>query len=392
MNPYRFLASCATALAVFMPALALAAPEAITAEKSEMRYVVMLGSHDFAGLAAAEKTIMADYREGRIDTDELTSQLIGLVRPLSASYIPDAEAWVKAQPKSYAARLGLGRLYLHAALEARGKKFASQTSEEQFDKMRELAQKSLKNLRDSLAFFEKPYPSYVNLIEVDTLLSQGQARYYLDQAVKTDPAANTAYRRYFGYSTPRWGGSYDEMESLLAEARQGQMPPQKLAELEALVLGLKADDERDLRRNPVGAAALYLQAYERLPEKKFVTRLYLAASEFKKAKETDRAIEVYTRIIKAYPDESKAYFERGYLYDQTQDYERALKDFIASAKLGSSSAQNNVGYYYMTGRGGVKDLKLAKHYLAQSAAQGFEHAREKLKVLEEMVAKEAKKQ
>ncbi|MDR2164510.1 MAG: tetratricopeptide repeat protein [Zoogloeaceae bacterium] len=387
MNVYhRLLASCVIALAIFAPVSTFAAPETAKAEKPRMRYVVMLGSHDFAGLAAAEKAIMEDYRKGRIDTDEFTTQLVGLVSPFSTSYIPDAELWVKAQPKSYAARFGLGRLYLYAAWEARGEKFIHETSQEQIDKMEELAQKSLENLQASLALFEKPYPSYTNLIEADILLSYGKKRDYLDSAIKIDPAANIAYRRYFGYSTPRWGGSYKEMESLLAKAKQGPMPPQKLAELEALVLGLKGDDERDLGRK----ATLYLQAYEQFPRQQYVTRLYLAAWAFKKAGQAERAIEVYSRIIKAYPDEANAYAERGYQYDQMPNYELALKDFVTSAKLGNRWAQNNAGYYYMVGRGGVKDLKLAKHYLSQSAAQGFEHAREKLKVLEAMMEEEAK--
>ncbi|MDR0735965.1 MAG: SEL1-like repeat protein [Zoogloeaceae bacterium] len=356
-----------------------------------MRYVVMLGSHDFAGLAAAEKAILDDYRKGRIDTDELSVRLIDLVSPFSTSYIPDAEAWVKAQPESYAARLGLGRLQLYAAWEARGNKFASETSREQFDKMAELAQKSLENLQASLSLFEKPYSSYTNLIEVDALLSQGQMQHYLDSAIKIDPAATHAYRRYLTYNTPRWGGSFKHLESLLAEIKQGPMPPQKQADLEAEALTFKGSDE-SLRRNPAGAASLYLQAYDRFPGQNTVWRLYWAAKEFKRAKQTERTIEVYTRIIEAYPDEAKAYFERGYQYDQMSNYELALKDFVASAKLGNKYAQNNAGYYYMVGRGGVKDLNLAKSYLSQSAAQGFEHAGEKLKALEEMMANEAKKQ
>jgi TPR repeat protein len=400
MSFYRLLAGCVVVLAISAPVLALAAPDATSKiapqtakeEKSEVRYVVMLGSHDFAALAAAEKAIMDDYRKGRIDTDEFTLQLIDLVSPFSASYIPDAERWVEAQTKSYAARLCLGRLYLFAALEARGNKFANQTSREQFDKMAELAQKAFENLEASRALFEKPYPSYVNLIEVDVLLSKGKARYYLDQAIKTDPAANIAYRRYFAKRSPRWGGSYEEMESLIAKAKRGPMPPQKLAEIEALILGLKGDDERDLHRNPAGAASLYFQAYERFPSQQYVTRLYLSASEFKKAKQTDRAIEVYTQIINAYPNEDKAYFQRGMIYDNMPDYKLALQDFVASAKLGNRFAQNNAGYYYMVGRGGLKDLDLAKSYFSQSAAQGFEHAKEKLKALEELMAKEAKKQ
>jgi TPR repeat protein len=396
MNLYLPLASGVAALAFTLaaPVVALAAPDATpktapqTAKNVDVRYVVMLGGHDFAGLAAAEKAIIDDYRKGLISTDEFSVRLIGLVSPFSTSYIPDAELWVKAQPKSYAARLGLGRLYLHAALEARGKKYASETSREQFANMRALLQKAEENLLASILLFEKPYSSYINLINVDALRLQTRMRHYLDQAIKVDPAARLAYQRYIQYRIPRWGGSYEELDALLAEIEKGPMLPQDQADIEARVLSFKAMDEAT--NNPTGAIDLYIQAYERLPIQGEVIRLYWAAGVAKENKQTERALKIYTRIIDAYPDEHKALFERGYLYGQMLNYELALKDYIASAKLGNKYAQNNAGYYYMVGRGGVKDLALAKSYLSQSAGQGFEHAKEKLKVLEDMMAEGAK--
>jgi tetratricopeptide (TPR) repeat protein len=391
---HRLLAaSCAIALAIFVPASALAAaPEeaAKAAEEAKGRYAVMLNSHDFAGLAAAEKTIIENYRKGRINTDEFSVQITDIVISLSASHIPDAELWVKAQPKSYAARLGLGIIYLNAAWDARGYGFIRETSREQLAKMKELAQKSLSHLQASLSLFEKPYPSYVNLIVADGLLSNGKKRHYLDQAIKMDPAAKNAYVIYFMRNTPRWGGSYKELESLVAEAKQGPMSPHNVAILESNLLYQRGRDEADLRRNPAGAASLFLQAYEHTPTKKEdVWLLYMAASELMKANQAERAVAVVTRIVEAYPDDA-AYFERGTLYEVMQKHDLALKDYVSSAKLGNRVAQNHAGYYYMVGRGGAKDLKLAKHDLAQSAAQGFDPAKEKLKVLEEMLAKEAK--
>jgi TPR repeat protein len=396
MNFYPLLANGVVALAftLVVPVAAFAAPDAVpktapqTAKSVDVRYVVMLGGHDFAGLAAAEKAIINNYRKGLISTDEFSVQLIELVSPFSTSYIPDAELWVKAQPKSYAARLGLGRLYLHAAWEARGANYVSETSREQFANMRALLRKAEENLLASIPLFEKPYSSYTNLINVDAMLSQTKMRYYLDQAIKIDPAAKLAYQRYILYRIPRWGGSYKELDTLLTEIKKGPMLPQDQADLEARVLTLKAMDEAT--HNPTNAIDLYIQAYERFPIQDEVGRLYWAADVAKKIKQTKRALEIYTRIIDTYPDEHRAFFGRGYLYDQMLNYELALKDFVASAKLGNKYAQNNAGYYYMVGRGGTKDLALAKSYLSQSAEQGFEHAKEKLKVLEGMMAKGAK--
>lgn len=58
-------------------------------------------------------------------------------------------------------------------------------------------------------------------------------------------------------------------------------------------------------------------------------------------------------------------------HQEKQDYKRALKDFLIAAKMGNMYAQNNVGFYYMTGKAGTTDLNLARRYLQQAADQGY---------------------
>ncbi|MDR0717213.1 MAG: DUF4034 domain-containing protein [Azoarcus sp.] len=400
MNLHRLLAICVATFAISAsppvfaeakaPAPASSAQQAapqVSKEKkpADVRYVVMLGSHDFDGLDVAEKTILDNYRHGRIDTDEFSKQITGLVSPPSSSYLPDARKWVEARPRSYAARLGLGILYLRAAWEARGTKWARETAREQFEQMGVMGQQALDSLRASLPLFEKPYPSYTAMIEVATLLSQREEqRGALNEAVKIDPSATSAYVEYIRLNTPRWGGSYKALESLFAEIKRGPMPALNQAYLDAILLSWKANDERSLNNNPAGAVPLYIEAYERFPYHRLVNLLYSAASAAKAANQQKTAIDIYTRIIAAYPDEAVAYSKRGDLYNTAESYDLALKDFIVASRLGDTFAQNAAGYYYMTGRGGSKDLKLAKTYFSQAAAKGDKHAEEKLKLLEGM--------
>jgi len=57
-----------------------------------------------------------------------------------------------------------------------------------------------------------------------------------------------------------------------------------------------------------------------------------------------------------------------------------------AAMLGYPDAQNNVGYFYMTGQRGLpKDLYAAREWLTPAAGQGVQHAKDKLPVLEKMI-------
>lgn len=398
MTLHHLLVTCVAALAISAPTFAYGAPEiapsspqqtaARTAqeEKPGSRYTTMLRTHDFDGLAAAEKTIIDDYRNGRINTDEFSERISALVEPFSADLIPDAMRWVEAQPRSYAARLGLGLLYRDAATEARGQKWAHETSREQFKKMTTLSRQALNALQASLPLFEKPYPSYVTIIKIAASLGEDEKKKrYLDKAIEIDPAATGAYASYIHYSTPRWGVSYDELEPVLEKMRQGPMSSQGKAYLDALVLSWKANDEWVLHKNPLGAVSFYIQAYERDPRRAQVQFLYSAGRAANDAKQPQTAIDIYTRIIDAYPDEADAYYSRGSAHHALKAYEPALKDFIAAARLGNKYAQNDAGYYYMIGRGGVKDLKLAEIYLSQAAAQGNERAMVNLRELKKII-------
>ena len=51
-----------------------------------------------------------------------------------------------------------------------------------------------------------------------------------------------------------------------------------------------------------------------------------------------------------------------------------LEYLLTGAKLGSSNAYNSIGYFYETGEGGVKDVKLAKKCYQAAADRGSVNA------------------
>jgi TPR repeat protein len=98
---------------------------------------------------------------------------------------------------------------------------------------------------------------------------------------------------------------------------------------------------------------------------------------------------LWQKIVAARPTEYTAIFEIGFVYQSRGDLKGYMEQMIKAGNLGMLEAQNNIGYYYMVGQRGLpRDLYEARNWLTLSANQGFEHAREKVKLVNEMIAKE----
>jgi TPR repeat protein len=98
---------------------------------------------------------------------------------------------------------------------------------------------------------------------------------------------------------------------------------------------------------------------------------------------------IFRKLADYRPGEWDALAQIGWIYEAKGDLRKYMEGMIAAANLGMKEAQNNVGYYYMVGQRGLpRDLQQAKEWLTLAANQGFEHSREKLKVVDAMIAKE----
>jgi tetratricopeptide (TPR) repeat protein len=380
--------------------------------RQKIYYNVRIASHDFDFLEKYARQVEGDYLAGKIDGDGLADRLMLLTADNDA-IIPDDVLWTQQKPDSYAAHYVLAQQYLEQAIRMRGGKFISETPREQIENMHKSMELARSELEKSIKLFAKPYPSYRTLIVVDGYVGSRKpyrslwqqfsyfAKHgrpepvppapdgyaYLQAAAQIEKEPFMAYSRYIEYHNRRWGGDYDELERLVNEARQNGMSAPHVARLESDIQVWKARDELTFNKDPARAVDYWLAAYRACPNEESVGHLHAAASDAKTAGQFDRAIEIYSMIIKEFKDDSSGYFNRGAVYyEKKQDYPRAFADFMTAAKMGNMYAQNNVGYFYMTGRLGKKDLVLARHYFTLAAAQGFEHSKEKLKMLDAMEA------
>jgi TPR repeat protein len=356
-----------------------------------VKYEVMLASRQYDDLEAAARDMLTKYETGKLSADDLIRKFYVLVpRNSGKAHISDMIGWTEKHPDSYAAWYVLGRQYLNIARTARGNKWARETSEEQFRESDKYARLSRDALLESLKHYEKPMPSYRTLIQVHHHI-KNRMPYddycFLKSAVKADPDSWLVYNLYFFFNTPRWGGNFQALDQIFHMAEESGMTKNNLAELAAYLHELKANYARDISVKPSIALQLYKEAFELSPTKENIERLYEAASQAKKATEIDEAISIYSKIIEISTEEYDAYFRRGTIYrEEGGDIRLHFLDMIAAAKLGDRYAQNNIGYYYLTGDKGFPiDLFQARAWLQLSADQGYEHAKKKLLVVEDKI-------
>ncbi len=87
----------------------------------------------------------------------------------------------------------------------------------------------------------------------------------------------------------------------------------------------------------------------------------------------EKAIEWFTKAIEDTP--ARAYDGLSVVYGRQQKYAEALPCVKKGAEAGSSQAQNNLGYFYENGLGGLDvDKQKALEWYKKSADQGFARA------------------
>jgi uncharacterized protein DUF4034 len=130
------------------------------------------------------------------------------------------QEWVKRSPRSYAAHLARAEFLIKEAWNARGAKWASETSAQQFQRMNDYLAAAHKEITATLGLNLKVTEAYALLVEEQragaSLEDCGKAT---DAGLKEIPASFVIRLQTMICLEPRWGGSYEQMDQFAAEAQ-----------------------------------------------------------------------------------------------------------------------------------------------------------------------------
>jgi tetratricopeptide (TPR) repeat protein len=347
-------------------------------------------SNEAINKALAEKKIndleslmqnhIASYKKGQITADEL-SERFSLFNTNNPALEPVLDQWISQYPKSSVALAARGSYFVATAWAQRGTAASKDTNAKQFENLQAYMGRAEKDLRISLLFDDKPIHSMVMLIQVAKGLNKRQEMVEtILGAIKTDPKILGARRAYLNAVTPKWGGSFQMMDEIIAEAKSSPMTDNDKRRLEADFYALKADQAKQ-EKNYDAAHELYKKSYALYP--KDVAVLNSTAFVAMMSNRNDEALKALNDSLLLEPQNKWAIFNRAEVYEfRIKDMNKAMKDYLSAADAGDVLAQNRVGLAYFTGAGLSKDEVKAEQYFQKAIALGNEAAKTHLKSLQ----------
>ncbi|MGO4761800.1 DUF4034 domain-containing protein [Cupriavidus sp. 2KB_3] len=210
--------------------------------------LVALDSRQFKQLDATLNGLQARFEAGQATEVELRDAFRPFYK-LTPSQEAAAREWVRVSPNSYSAHLALGVFLRRRAGEARGNEFIDKTPPEKIARMRALLDEARPETERALALTPKPYLAAFHLLGISSLEGDRAAsRRAIQIANKALPSNHLARTRYIAYITPRWGGSYPEMQAFIAQSKREGMDAVGLMLLVAIMyndMGQSAMDKGD---------------------------------------------------------------------------------------------------------------------------------------------------
>ncbi|MDE2154436.1 MAG: DUF4034 domain-containing protein [Xanthomonadaceae bacterium] len=149
-----------------------------------------------------DRTFNIDFRNGSEETRALL------------------DAWKRQSPASPFALAASGTAYVQMAQQARGSDYVQKTSRNSFESMGRLLRLARTDLDRAAALQPNLTAAYAAMIYAAAL--EGDGAYATNAArrgLAVDPANYTIYARLVWMAQPKWGGSVQEMQRIIASAR-----------------------------------------------------------------------------------------------------------------------------------------------------------------------------
>ena len=326
--------------------------------------------------------------------------------PDQATVSKRLDDWVRRFPRSYAAKTVRGSYLADKAMQARGGKFVSATTDEQFAEMRKWHVLAQRDLQASLTLTRYPLISHIRLYTIAMVGSDDQAKaVHFSKAFEIAPASMQLHKQVMVSLTPRWGGSYEAMQAYIDKVKPGLESDKDRGVLKSMIIEDKASS--------LTAQKQYEQAYglygEVIPlrdsSNNLCKRAYLGSllkkpavsilNDLKAASAKDMpdtycatmaasfaranvgladTIPLMDAYIKHFPRNADLYNARAWAYQQRGDKPSAYPDLLKSAELGNAWGQTMAGKYLFSGWGGPVDQAKAIELLKAAAEQGEPNA------------------
>jgi tetratricopeptide (TPR) repeat protein len=272
------------------------------------------------------------------------------------------DKWIAKRPNSAMPYLARGIYRTRTGWVNRGENWSSNTSDSQFSGMAAWF---------SVAMIIDPslMEPYCYLIEIDINEGGRKTRTLFNQALKINPISFIVRESYLHSKLPRWGGSYKDMNEIIAEAQSYCKDDPQLKLLEGRVaadIGELALFRKDYQGaikyfndalvngdypfyNQNMGEALYgiddykgaVDQFSRVITAKpgFKRAWWMRSQAYKMLHKFSQALADINYTINMEPDDDKAIAARGYIFENAGDFASALRDFRKADKLNPKNSE-----------------------------------------------------
>ena len=325
--------------------------------------------------------VLKAVQSGAMSDQEATT-LFGVFAVASPAREPLHREWINRYPKSEAAYLAGAVYYLDRAHSARGSKFAEETSDEQFEVMGEFLVKANGLLDEAERLSKRPAMEIGQRIGIMTNTGNSQRTTQLyRKAIKDDPQTLLVRARYAWASNPKWGGSVEQLSSIVGDAKNLPEADQRYVRyFVQYELASSLETQKDEKR----AAEAFENTYMLCPGLEGAINAALRLRE--KSKEYALMLPIAEEYVKRYPARGKGYVSRGWALYHTGKVKESFADYEKAADLGYGRGYSGLAWYYETGTVVAKDPKRAVELYLAASAQGVSDAKGKAAALKAKMA------
>ena len=208
-----------------------------------------LESGDYQAVESAFATLQSKFEAGKATEYELLDAYKIFYQKEDRYRIP-LDNWIGAYPNSPSAYLARGVYFRKLGEYRRGEGYISQVPPEHLEYMGQMFALAEKDLETSLRLNPKSYLAILHLLNIAQYEGNEQAaKKYLHLGNELFPGNFILRARYLIHLTPRWGGSYHDMEKFIAECRAQGLQKDKIDLLKAIMfndLGFSAREQGNM--------------------------------------------------------------------------------------------------------------------------------------------------
>lgn len=346
---------------------------ALRKAQDERRKALVAGG--FKELDAHFSSVLAAHDAGRVSDAEVAYEF-GMFSTARAANEPLHESWVKAHPKSRAARLARAYYYAARGWAARGTELAGKTSDIQFTAMAHAFDRAMADLDAAESLAKRPTPEWaarIGILRAGGVRGDDPSTTIYRKAISKYPDTFAVRTSYADASAPQWGGSFERLTRIREEANS--LPPDDRRYVQSRV-DITIGDAYAFRKEDAKAAQSYERAMSACAG--FSDAAHRAMRIYAGMKNFPALVSAAGRAIEHNPDNGWALSMRGWAYLSMNKLHDAFRDYEKAAKLGLPSAFEHLAWFYEGGRGGApQDFRKAIDLYMIAHEKGVSGAKEK---------------